>query len=187
MRIELEQGPQWPLGFLAVTESIERLLDGTRLLSMATVGDNGVPWLHNAYFAYDADLHLYFLTRPDSEHARNLANSDGQVAVTVADTRQDGAPGTRQGLQLQGPCRPAEGDLLHRGAEVFGDRFPGFTAAVRRAARPDGPAHGSLDNPALRLFVFSAARVKIFDEPAWGRDVWLTGRVLREAAPQRTA
>ncbi|SEN90291.1 pyridoxamine 5'-phosphate oxidase family protein [Actinacidiphila rubida] len=182
MRIELEQGPQWPLGFLAVTESIERLLDGTRLLSMATVGDNGVPWLHNAYFAYDADLHLYFLTRTDSEHARNLSNSGGQVAVTVADTRQEGAPGSRQGLQLQGPCRPAEGDRLRRGAEVFADRFPGFTAAIRGATRPDGP----LDTPDLRLFVFSAARVKIFDEPAWGRDVWLTGRILREAAPQRT-
>lgn len=177
MRIELEHGLERPPGFLAVIDSIERLLDGTRLLSMATVGDEGVPWLHNAYFAYDADLHLYFLTRAGTRHVDNLPNSRGRVAAAVADSRQDPVPGTRQGLQLQGRCEPAGGGRLRRGAEVFGARYPAFAAVARQAAGPD-PAAGP-----MRLFVFTADLVKIFDEPSFGRDVWLTGRIVREPAP----
>ncbi|MFG3284113.1 pyridoxamine 5'-phosphate oxidase family protein [Streptomyces sp. NPDC048111] len=176
MRIDLDHGPDRTPGFLAVTESIDCLLDSTRLLSMATVGDDGAPWSHNAYFAYDFDLHLYCLTRPASGHARNLANSAGRVAVTVADTAQAGTPGTRQGLQLRGHCQVARGAQLARGAEAFGARFPVFAAAARAATEPDPT--GS----ALRLHVFAAQEFKVFDERAFGPDTWISGRIHREAA-----
>ncbi|WP_329464390.1 pyridoxamine 5'-phosphate oxidase family protein [Streptomyces sp. NBC_01431] len=175
MRIELDHGPDGEPGFLAVTESIECLLDGTRLLSMATVGDDGAPWSHNAYFAYDSDLHLYCLTRPASGHVRNLVNSAGRVSVTVADTGQPGIPGTRQGLQLQGHCELAHGSQLALGIEEFAARYPAFAAAVRDAARPDPSGR------ALRLFVFTAEEFKVFDERAFGLDTWLTGRIRRTA------
>ncbi|MFF3978653.1 pyridoxamine 5'-phosphate oxidase family protein [Streptomyces sp. NPDC001828] len=176
MRIDLDHDPDGQPGFLAVTESIGSLLDGTRLLSMATVGDDGAPWSHNAYFAYDFDLHLYCLTRPGSGHVRNLVNSAGRVSVTVADTAQAGTPGTRQGLQLQGHCALAAGVQLARGSAVFADRFPAFAGAARAAAVPDPT--GS----ALRLFVFTARDFKVFDEPAFGTDTWISGRIRRTAA-----
>ncbi|MFJ8313181.1 MULTISPECIES: pyridoxamine 5'-phosphate oxidase family protein [unclassified Streptomyces] len=176
MRIELDHGPDGEPGFLAVTESIECLLAGTRLLSMATVGDDGAPWSHNAYFAYDSDLHLYCLTRPASGHVRNLVNSAGRVSVTVADTGQPGTPGTRQGLQLQGRCEAAKGAQLARGIEEFGARFPVFAEAARTTVRPDP------SGAAPRLFAFTAEEFKVFDERAFGPDTWLSGRI-RRASP----
>lgn len=180
MRIEMEDDPdgQQP-GFLAVTESIGSLLGGTRLLSMATVGVGGVPWSHNAYFAYDSDLHLYCLTRPTSRHVRNLANSAGLVSVTVADTGQEGTPGTRQGLQLLGNCSPAVGDHLRRGAEEFGRRFPMFAAAAAKAAEPDP------SGTPLRLFVFTPEEFKVFDERTFGPETWLAGHIRRHCAVAR--
>lgn len=175
MRIELDHGLDRQHGFLTVAESIDALLGSTPLLSMATVSEEGTPWLHNAYFAYDADLHLYCLTRPESRHVRNLAHSGGRVSVTVADTRQEGTPGTRQGVQLQGHCAPAAGGRLAHGAEVFGRRFPAFAAAAHAAARP-----GASDTP-LQLHVVTVDTLTLFDERVFGLENWISGRVRRDA------
>ena len=109
---------------VAASAAVAELLEENRLLSMATVSPDGTPWAHNVYFCYDAELNFYFLTRPGSRHAANLANSAGQVAATVADSTQDGVPGTRRGLQFRGECRRARGEWLHRAASTFVARFP---------------------------------------------------------------
>lgn len=157
-----------------VESSLREILSGTRLMAMGTAGEDGSPWLHNAYFAFDADLFLYFLTSPVSQHARNLQNSGGRTAVVIADSQQEGAPGTRRGVQFQGVCRLAHGDRLHRGVAVFSARFPGFAQVARASDAPDPTG----TRP--RLYAVSVTSFKLFDEPALGRDVWLPGRIGRD-------
>ena len=163
-----------------VRKSLDDILGSTRLMSVGTVCDDGTPWLHNAYFSRDEDLFLYFLSSPQSQHSQNLQNSGGRTAVTVADTRQPGTPGTRRGVQFRGGCGPARGARLARGADLFAEAFPQF-ADVARALKT-GPGAGPL------LYAIEVDAFKLFDEDALGREVWLSGRVRpgRAAAPART-
>ncbi len=156
-----------------VERSFREILSGTRLMAMGTVGDDGTPWLHNAYFAFDEDLFLYFLTSPASQHARNLPNSGGRTSVVISDTQQEGTPGTRRGVQFQGLCRVARDARVHRAITAFSARFPGFAKAAEASAIDDPT--GTLP----RLYAVAVTSFKLFDEPALGRDVWLPGRIDR--------
>jgi uncharacterized protein YhbP (UPF0306 family) len=167
MRIEAAQGQ-------LVAEAVRDILDGTPLLSMGTVCPDGTPWLHNAYFASDPDLRLYCLTRPGSRHVKNLPNSDGRVSVSVADTGQEGRPGTRRGVQLQGVCAPATGARLALGAELFGRRFPAFAQAARQASRV------AAANAPLVLHQITVDALTVFDERTFGLERWVSGLVRRD-------
>lgn len=153
----------------AASAAVGQLLRDNRLLSMATVSPTGEPWANNVYFSYDNEFHLYFLTRPVSRHAENMRGNGDRLAATVADTRQDGVPGTRQGLQLAGLCRPARDGRLDRAVSSFAARFPAadLTAARSPLARAD----------ALRLYVFTVTDVTLFCEPVLGVNTWWPGRV----------
>ncbi|MFC5911225.1 pyridoxamine 5'-phosphate oxidase family protein [Streptacidiphilus monticola] len=155
----------------ALRKSIDDILGACRLMSVGTVGTDGGPWLHNAYFCHDPEFRLYFLSSPEAQHSRNLAAGDGRVAVTVAETAQPGTPGTRRGVQLQGHCAPAAGDELPRGAGLFAAAFPAFAgaAAAAAAAQADGRM------PARALYVVKPGRFRLFDELTFGQETWLDG------------
>ncbi|MFI9012117.1 pyridoxamine 5'-phosphate oxidase family protein [Actinosynnema sp. NPDC053489] len=157
----------------AVRSGVARALASTRLLSMATVGEDGLPWVNHAYFSVDGDFVLHLLTRPGSRHARNLAATGGRVAVAVADTAQPGAP-TRLGLQLAGRCGRVPDD--EPGPEAFRARFPAFAPHLDRAG---GLAAAGLP---VRLYRVVVEEFRLYDEAAFGGEVWVDG-VVRRAVP----
>lgn len=67
-------------------------------MSVATSGEH--PWIASVYYAFDADLSLYFLSDPKTLHCRQIALNP-QVAVAIADSHQSVAENKR-GLQLWG-------------------------------------------------------------------------------------
>lgn len=171
----------------ALVAAVTDVLDGTALMSVATTLPGGGPWINNAYFAYDEDFRLYFLSRPQTAHSRNLRADDaaagGRVAVAVADSQQPAIPGRRRGVQLEGRCRVAAADV-HRAITAFSARFPGFAAVAATTAAPDPT------DRAPRLYVVTVAAFKLFHEPVLGTDVWLSGRVTGDASlapPARAA
>lgn len=158
--------------------AVTGILDSTALMSVATTLPDGGPWINNAYFAYDEDFRLYFLSRPLTVHSENVragTAAGGRVAVTVADSQQPAIPGRRRGLQLEGRCRVAAADV-HRAITAFSARFPSFAAVAATTATPDPT------DRAPRLYVVSVATFKLFHEPVLGTDVWLSGRVTGEAS-----
>ncbi|TCO62286.1 pyridoxamine 5'-phosphate oxidase family protein [Actinocrispum wychmicini] len=140
-----------------VFTAVRSVLNTTRLLAMATVSGNGVPWINNAYFAHDDELNLYFLSRPQARHTVNLNETGGSIAVSVADTQQTG-DGGRRGLQMEGVCREVTEVDYPYAAAVYRERFP---------AMPAG----------LGLYHVSVMAFRLFDEATFGREVWVDGRV----------
>lgn len=154
----------------AVRSGVDRALASTTLLSMATVDVDGAPWINHAYFAVDESYTLWLLTRPNSRHGRNLATTGGRIAVAIADTAQPGAP-TRLGLQLAGVCGPVPDD--EPGPECFRARFPAF---ARHLARAGDLADAGLP---VRLYRVVVKEFRLYDEAAFGAEVWVDGEVSR--------
>lgn len=90
-------------------------------LTLATRGPDGAPQAAALFYAHDADLSLYFLSAPDTRHARALA-ADPRVAATIQDDGQ--AWQEIQGLQIEGTAAPVEGAAaLARAAALYAARF----------------------------------------------------------------
>ncbi len=73
-------------------------LKAHKLMSIATYGDH--PWIATVYYSFDEELHLYFLSSPDTLHAKHIAQNP-HVAVSIADSAQKPSA-EKVGLQLHG-------------------------------------------------------------------------------------
>ncbi len=86
-------------------------------LTLATVGEDGQPHAAALFYAYTPDLHLIFLSEPDTLHARYISEG-AAVAVTI---QADGQAWQRiTGLQLHGWAQPAD----DAARAVYLARFP---------------------------------------------------------------
>src|SRR5688572_28707621 len=84
-----------------LVRSIQSILDGTDLLSLATISDQKA-WINTAYYCYGDDLALFFLSEPSTQHCKNLEH-DSTAAAAIFDSHQPWGPGKR-GLQVFGRC-----------------------------------------------------------------------------------
>lgn len=64
---------------------------------IATYGDH--PWIATVYYSFDDDLHIYFLSSPNTLHAQQIAQN-ADVAVAIAGDQL--ITSEKQGLQLYG-------------------------------------------------------------------------------------
>ncbi len=81
-----------------VVETIKEYLAGHKQFALATNGDH--PWIATMFYGSDAELHIYFLTDPETIHAKGL-NQNPLVSAVIADSPQD--PGSKKkGIQLYG-------------------------------------------------------------------------------------
>jgi hypothetical protein len=157
-----------------VQASVIRLLAANTLCSMASRSEAGAIHISIAYYSYNADLVLHFLSHPESVHCHNLTRSP-QAAVAVFDSRQPwGAP--HAGLQMFGAVAttPAP-EVADVGAE-YAARFPRYSNLARRAT---GAAPESQVFAALRFYSFTPERVQLLDEWEFGEEVFLTATLLR--------
>lgn len=146
------------------------ILDKTTLLSMATVCEDGTPYINTCFFAYDGSLRVFVLTPPTTTHAKNLAIRP-DVSIAVFDSHQvSGAE--LQGLQLAATGEQAQGEVLEQALNTYSQRFPGL-----KASAPDVLA--LLSNFESRLFVLTVHSVKIFDEIAFGKERWISATIVR--------
>lgn len=134
--------------------AILEILDGSRLLSLATVAADGAAHINTAFFAFDPDFTLFVFTPPGTEHARNLVGNPS-AAAAVFDSHQ--APESRRGLQLFGEMRMLDGAEAVRAHARFTGRF----ADLRETA----PRYDDVvEKLPSRFFALAPRRIKIFDE-----------------------
>lgn len=150
-------------------EAVTRILVANTLCSIATEAEPGHPHIHTAYFAFSADLDLFFLSHPNAAHSRYLSRVP-QVAIAVFDTHQTwGTP--HAGLQLFGAAGPAQ--------EVHADRARALYAARFPQCMDSRNSSSSSSFKALVFYRFHPQRVKIFDEVAFGDEVHITAVIER--------
>jgi uncharacterized protein YhbP (UPF0306 family) len=154
--------------------SVTKILAMNALCAMATRTRAGAAHINTAFFCFNRELHLYFLSHPESVHSRNLSHLP-QMAVAVFDSHQPwGAP--HAGLQLFGTGSITSGDDARQASELYAARFPRF---AELAAPASGPT--SSGRRALRLYRFVPERALILDEWEFGEEVFITAIILPES------
>lgn len=107
-----------------VSAAALQLLKEHKTLTLATCSDNQ-PHAASLYFANDADLNLYFVSDPETRHARDLiANPD--VAVTI---NEDHFPWRQlRGLQIRGRARQVPAEKRDTVLDLYLERFEDIAA-----------------------------------------------------------
>lgn len=162
MRLEIDDG-SWEKS--RVNQSIEDILEQNELCSIATV-DRDRAHIATCFFSHEEDQ-IFILTEPDTEHCQHL-RKNSSIAVSVYDSRQNWDQ-KKQGLQLFGKARQAEGEERERAFHSYSSRFPDleeFAETVDQVANLDS-----------HFYVIDIDRVKVFDEKRFGRETWIEAEV----------
>ena len=86
-------------------ELVLHFLADHKLMAVATYGD--FPWIASVYYSFDRDLNLYFLSDPETLHAKQILQNS-KVAVSIADSQQH-INSPKRGLQLSGVSQQVSG------------------------------------------------------------------------------
>lgn len=109
----------------AVRHRALAFLEAHHVLTLATTGEEG-PWAAAVFYA-SRGFTLYFLSAPQSRHARNLA-ARRRVAGTVQEDTSDWR--AVRGVQLEGTVRVLAGAEADQARTVYGAKFPVVTAGA---------------------------------------------------------
>jgi uncharacterized protein len=99
---------------------LARFLENHTTLTLATVGDDGLPAAAAVFYAHDTDLNLYFLSEEHTRHGQNLLIAP-QVAGTIQADGQEWR--SIRGLQLRGLVSLVPASDLAHAAAVYGRKF----------------------------------------------------------------
>lgn len=89
-------------------------------MSIATSFKNQ-PWASTVFFAYDKNLNIFFCSRRDTRHCKNISKNH-RVAVTI---NQDwGVPGFVKGVQLSGRAGSVKKRDLKTRSRLYRARYP---------------------------------------------------------------
>jgi uncharacterized protein YhbP (UPF0306 family) len=161
------RSPEYPSDRLY--EAVIRILAANTLCSIATEAEPDHPHIHTAFFAFSADLDLFFLSHPNAAHSRHLSRVP-HVAIAVFDSHQVwGTP--HAGLQLFGAAEPAREVHADRARALYAARFPQYVDYGKSS--PDTAFK------ALLFYRVHPQRVKVFDEKAFGDEVHITAVIER--------
>ena len=154
-----------------LNQSIAGVLKENMLMAVATIKDGKESYIHTAYFCYNKHLYLFMLTEPFRQHSRNVQTTDS-VAIAIYDSRQPWDQHKR-GLQLFGNCSLAAGLELAEGYILYAQRFSGQTKWIKKA---EDLTKNIIQS---KLYVIKVDSLKLFDEPAFGPEVWIPLKVSR--------
>jgi uncharacterized protein YhbP (UPF0306 family) len=153
-------------------ESVFSILNAVELCSIATSNRDSSCHINTAYYCFTKALELYFVSDPNTIHCTNLAHNPN-IAIAICDSHQHWGEPLR-GLQLFGSCHVA---TIAESAKAL------FTHAARFHAFGDYMSALSpieRENSSYRFYVFVTSSVKIFDEPRFGEETFVTATVMRQ-------
>jgi len=153
-----------------LNQSIYEILSETYLLSMASINKDK-SHINTAYFAFNNSLELFILTPPTSKHTQNLEKNNS-VSVTVFDTNQKWE-GDKRGLQLYGTYEKTKGDKFAEGMRFYLQRFPAFSEWA------ETPEELEKSDVKSRIYKIEVNSLKIFDEPTFGKDEFISLEITR--------
>jgi uncharacterized protein YhbP (UPF0306 family) len=136
------------------------LLDASTLCAISTVSPRTTAHITTAYFAWDHEFDIFWLSDPAARHSRNI-RARPNTAIAVYDSHQVWGKPDR-GIQLFGSARQLPMNETAHAESVYAARFPGY-------ATPDLRSY--------RFYRFGTDRLKVFDEPVLGAGVFVTATI----------
>ncbi|KAF5994165.1 pyridoxamine 5'-phosphate oxidase family protein [Streptomyces sp. WAC00263] len=150
--------------------SLEAVLSGTTLFSLATNGPDGAH-INTAFFAADSELDLYFVSERSTRHSQNVASDPRAAATVMLQPPQYGEH--LQGVQLFGHAHEARETEAKTALACYQGRFTSF---AQDAALRDLFLNGSGSSA---LYRFRVDSLMLLDEPRFGRRQYLEATVIR--------
>ena len=155
-----------PVGTRRLAALAADLLDASTLCAIATVDRRGQAHVHTAYFAWNHELELVWLSEPGAQHSMNLVVGSSAAVAVFDSTQVLGNPD--RGIQLFGRAQAVDGPAAEAASSLYATRFAGFDHA---------------ETAAYRFYRFRARRLKLFDESALGLGTFVTARLDRGRRP----
>jgi uncharacterized protein len=151
--------------------SVAEILHSCNLMAMASsLPENGGGYANTAYFSYNANLSIYFISDEDTQHSLNIVDNP-LVSAAIWLTPPVFAEGLR-GIQLFGRCVRAVHKQASEGLRSRKERFSDFQPdANMEKAYIDGTGKSG-------LFVIETSKLKIIDEPRFGRRNYIDAVVV---------
>lgn len=153
-----------------LNQVVSDILSANTLMSVATIKD-GQAYINTAYFCFNEDLDIFFLSHPQSQHSLNIGANE-TVAISVYDSHQEWDQ-PKKGLQLFATCAPAQGLTILEGGKLYMQRFSGLKKWITHI---DDLMKNVIES---KLYIAKVHALKVFDEDALGPDLFLS------LAPQR--
>jgi hypothetical protein len=98
-------------------EITRSILDGVAYMVLATADDDGLPWASPVWFAMDGHDDLYWISRPEARHSRNIA-ARAEVGIVVFDSTNP--PAARQAVYMRADAHEVgESRAIARGVAAF--------------------------------------------------------------------
>ncbi|MER5865420.1 pyridoxamine 5'-phosphate oxidase family protein [Kitasatospora sp. NPDC002040] len=167
-RLEMTQG-DWPAPELA--KGVEGLLAESMVLTLATTGPERGPHANLAFFAYDDDLVLYFVSERSTRHSLHLTEEARAAATVFLPPPVFGEQ--LRGIQFTGSAGEAWGHQAEAAFAAYQARYPDF------GRDPELRRQYLAGAGAAALYRFQVEELTAVDEPRFGRRNYLSARVLR--------
>jgi uncharacterized protein YhbP (UPF0306 family) len=155
-----------------LSNSLLAIMEETRLCSMATVDPHDESYINTAFFCFDENLNIYFVSDWKTKHCKNFSKRPS-VAITIFDSHQKWGESLR-GIQLFGECFATEIDEARKAEKLYGARFRGY-AEYRKSI-----SERERQQSQHRFFVFRAKTVKIFDEDNLGEENFVRAIIVKD-------
>ncbi|MBP0450042.1 pyridoxamine 5'-phosphate oxidase family protein [Kitasatospora sp. RG8] len=167
-RLDVTQG-DWPAEELR--KGVEGLLGEAMVLTLATAGHERGPHANLAFYAFDDDLVLYFVSERATRHSHHLAEEARAAATVFLPPPVFGEQ--LRGIQLTGSAGEAWGHQAQAAFAAYQGRYPAFgqDEEVRRQFLTGGGA--------AALYRFQVEELTAVDEPHFGRRNYLRAAVVR--------
>lgn len=139
-----------------------RLLEESTLCAIATVSPGRRAYVNTAYFAWDTDLDLVWLSAPEARHSRNVRANPSVAIAVFRSTQTWGKPD--RGIQLFGRARELRGRGAREAERLYGERFKSYEP----------------DQSAYLFYRMRTSRMKLFNERVLGGGTFVTVAVGRD-------
>ena len=138
-------------------KAIKNYLQSHIQFALATNGDH--PWIATMYYGVDDNLNIYFLTSPDTIHAKALKQNP-LVSAVVADSPQK-LDSKKIGIQLYGSASEIEGDEAITAAFKI---WCGVLKVTDSKYSYEGIKSGDLH---YRIYKLVPKKIKYYNEELW--------------------
>jgi nitroimidazol reductase NimA-like FMN-containing flavoprotein (pyridoxamine 5'-phosphate oxidase superfamily) len=117
-------------------QTARRIIADNNYLTLATADANGRPWATPVYYTQDGGADLYWVSRPDSRHSRNIAGRT-EVGIVIYDSQ---VPiGAAEAVYLTADAERVDDTDLERCARIFSARHPELAAFTPERLRTPNP------------------------------------------------
>jgi nitroimidazol reductase NimA-like FMN-containing flavoprotein (pyridoxamine 5'-phosphate oxidase superfamily) len=113
------------------------IMDANQYMTLATADGDGRPWATPVWFAHQGYTDLFWVSRPDARHSRNLAVRP-EVGIVIFDSTVPAGSG--QAVYVEALAGELEEAGREQGIAIFSRRSEAAGAAPWGVADVSGPA-----------------------------------------------